>query len=73
MEITEADYPFAVTLRFKTKESRNHFMGGLSDAWGENECNLEWPSENWTEAENRSGKAFEECEVFGVTVFDMDE
>jgi hypothetical protein len=31
-----------VTLTFKSKEARDEFMQGLSDGWGENECQLYW-------------------------------
>jgi hypothetical protein len=32
----------SVTLRFKTREQRDFFMGQLSDGWGENEVRLKW-------------------------------
>lgn len=31
-----------VTFVFNSQEEREHFMGGLSDGWGENYVDLEW-------------------------------
>ena len=73
MTKTDEDFPVAVTLRFRSQEARDYFMSSVSDSSvGENDCSLDWPSGNWTEADNRSGKAFCECDTFCVTVFDTD-
>lgn len=37
---TPEAYPIAVTLRFRSVEERDRFMGGLSDGWGEGVCGL---------------------------------
>lgn len=63
------DKPVAVTLRFRNERDRNYFMAGLSDGWGEGWCDLIWPWESYPEEEVRSGRAFEACESFDVTVF----
>lgn len=31
-----------VILHFENKKERSHFMGGLSDGFGENDCMLKW-------------------------------
>lgn len=50
------------TLRFKTDEDKQEFMGQLSDGWGENWVSLDWGHPN---------VSFEEATVFDVEVFDV--
>jgi hypothetical protein len=50
-----------VTLRFKTDEDKQEFMGQLSDGWGENWVSLDWGHPN---------VSFEEATVFDVEVHD---
>lgn len=68
-----ATHPITVTLRFKSAADREAFMSGLSDGWGEDHCQLNWPADNWSLADQRSGKAFEECDMFDVIVFRDEE
>lgn len=35
-------YPVAVTFHFKDKKALQQFLGGLSDGWGENYCDMDW-------------------------------
>lgn len=51
-------YPVRVTLAFCSDAERRYFMGQLSDGWGENHCDFEWP---W-----RSGVDFHEAELVAV-------
>ena len=37
------DYPIKVELCFRTQQQRDYFMAGLSDGFGENDCELLWP------------------------------
>lgn len=55
------DYPVRVTLHFRSNAQRDEFMGGLSDGFGENECNLDWP---WKSAPRNE---------FGIVGFDKQE
>ncbi len=55
------EFPFAVTLRFKSEAEKQDFMGGLSDGWGENVCSLHW---SWPDV------GFHEAEMFGVDLED---
>lgn len=61
-EHIEREFPHAVTLRFRSIEERNVFMGQLSDGWGENKCALEWDAR----------RKFESNDVFGVEVAEED-
>lgn len=36
------EHPETVTFHFKDAAARHQFMGGLSDGWGENYCDLDW-------------------------------
>ena len=59
----------SVTLRFKNQEDRDYFMAGLNDGFGENHCMLDWPYDNWSKEDQRSGVAFHSCDTFDVEVF----
>jgi hypothetical protein len=38
-----SEYPVKVKLHFKSEAARRQFLGGLSDGWGENYCDMDWP------------------------------
>lgn len=52
------EYPVTVTLHFRTPAQRQIFMGGLSDGFGEEWCDLNWP---W-----KAGGQFHEQARFAV-------
>ena len=53
---------YEIKLQFFDKESKDRFMGGLSDGWGENLYMLEWPHE--------TGILFRDCDTFKVRELD---
>lgn len=57
-------YPERVTLCFKNKAHKHHFLGQLSDGWGENYVSLDW---GW----NVDGKAFNEKAKFTGNSLDL--
>lgn len=74
-ELDEQSYPVAITLRFRTVEDKNLFMGGLSDGWGENACALSWDTSidpNWDSDPNKPNYAFEVADTFLVDPFNDD-
>lgn len=36
------EFPVVVELRFKSQDAKDQFLGGLSDGWGEDACDLTW-------------------------------
>ena len=52
----------SVTLHFKTKPAKDYFLGQLSDGWGENVVDLDWPS----------GRSLKHAPDVIVTVFKPD-
>jgi hypothetical protein len=67
-------YPVSVELRFRTKEQRDEFMGGLSDGFGENFCELEWPWKNAPRLPSGAIVGFEDQPRFAVDLpYDTNE
>lgn len=63
------EYPIRVELCFRNQEQRNKFMGGLSDGFGENVCELDWPWECAQTKSDGSVIGFDVQKKFAVDVF----
>lgn len=67
------EYPERVTLCFRNKGDRDWLMGHLSDGFGENFCDLDWPWANLPRGPQGETLGFEEQERFAVTVFRFED
>lgn len=65
MEPDAENESVTVTLRFKNRDDRHHFMGGLTDGWGENACDLHWGQER--------GVMSRDADTFDVTMWSDEE
>jgi len=66
------EFPERVELCFRSKADRDEFMGGLSDGFGEEFCQLDWP---WKSAPRLASGAivgFDTQPRFAVTVYEPD-
>ena len=66
------EYPIEVRLRFRTEKDRKEFIGGLSDGFGENFCQLDWEWMATARGEPVSISATEAA-VLAVDVFEPRE
>lgn len=59
------EFPVVVEFRFKSDVARRQFLGGLSDAWGENWCDMDRAFRSMAEPPS-PGDA---CTVFVIASF----
>lgn len=59
------DFPIAVALRFRSKNEREEFFGGLMDGWGENAADLHWEGQDPNPAEYMVVVTCAECDGTG--------
>ena len=66
------EFPVSVELRFRSQADREHFMGQLSDGFGEAYCNLEWPWAAAPRGPHGETLGFNEQSRFAVEVMGHD-
>ena len=59
------EFPVRVTLCFQGQADRDEFMGGLSDGFGENWCQLDWESTR-PDDPHQPSEGFEAAQMFTV-------